>query len=209
MSSCARHVHRDAAHVLQNVRRQAGGHAVPHFQVILERLGRLLGPPESLGAVRRDQEGHDVGLEDLLVIFHVELPPSPVHVPGKMVHQVQTASGAAERGAEETAARVLPHRVMGPPLPAFDDALVDAVEDFKGVHDGAAREDLDLQPPARHLVDVGDHFVQQVNLRGPCGVRTLELPLDRCLQAQPPATGPPDRTTQQMLRLPKIRQLFS
>ena len=79
---------------------------------------------------------------------------------------------AAERRAEQAAGRVLAGRVVRPPLAGIDEALVDGVEDFIGIDDGAARHDLDLETAGRHLVDVGRNWFSRTWCGVPAGWRS-------------------------------------
>jgi len=115
MISCPPMVHRDAPIVFRTVRTAGRRTSEPsifrYLRGVLRRFYTTEGFRPS-GAIRK---GHDVRLEDLLIILQVEASPFPRSTDRWFIMS-KAAARTAERGAEQACCRMFPCGVMGPPL---------------------------------------------------------------------------------------------
>ena len=126
-------------------------------------VDRLLEPAERLGRHRHREEALDVDLHDLGLELLEQLLAAAVVDPAEALVGVEAEHRA---GAEQRGRLVLAVPVDGHGVGGVDLAAMHAVEDLERMHDRAADEVVDLEPPAGHVVDALDvvhrHLVEDV-----------------------------------------------
>ncbi len=113
----------------------------------------LLEPAERLGRHGEREEADDVELEDVLGQLAIELVAAAVIEPAHVLVGV----GAVDRaGAEQRGGAVLAVPVGRHAPVRIEHAVRRRVHHRERLHHGAGIEEVDLQPAAAHLVDLGD-----------------------------------------------------
>ncbi len=177
------------AHRLEEVGREADG-AVFHALELVGVGDRRFEPAERLGRHGAVEERLDVELEDLLDQFVVELLAAAVVDPAEEHLRVEAERRA---GAEEAGVDALAEPVGGDAVAAVERARMDGVHQAERGDDRAGGQDVDLQPPARHLLDLfapGDEDIVENVLRRPGG---LHLERDGLLRRSAPGPGQTDQ----------------
>ena len=193
-SATARH-----AHLLEDLAGDPGRRAVFHLLEVFGARDRTLEPAERIRSHRLHEQRLDVDLQHVLVELPVEIVAAALEDPGDVRELVEADAGAGHRIGEEARRGVLARPVVRPGVAAFDDALVDGIEDFECADDGAVGQHLHLHAAGGHLVDAVAHALQAARNRcwptarpSGCGCESrsarVRYPLDNTVAAVPAAT---------------------
>ncbi len=133
--------------------------------------GRLE-PAKRLGRHRHGEEALDVELHDLGLKLFEQLLAAAIVDPAEAFVGVEAEhrSGAEQRGRLVLAVPVHGHRMGG-----VDLAAMHAVQHLERMDDRAAMQQVDLEPPARHVVDAGDVLIGHLGEDVGGGPRRLHL----------------------------------
>ncbi len=155
---------RGHAHLLEDLAGDARRRAVLHLLEVGRRVDGVLEPAERVGSHRLDEDRLDVHLQDVPVELAIEVVAAALEDPRHVRQLVEADAGARHRIGEKARRGVLARPVVGPCIPAFDDALVDRIEDLESRHDGAVGQHFHLDAAGGHLVDAVGHSLEQLEI---------------------------------------------
>ena len=151
---------RDAhAEALHQVGGQSHGAVLEAVQVAC--LGDFaLEPAEGLGEHRKAQQAHHVQAHFVLGQFAIKLAAAAGVEPGQHRRRAaaENRAGAEQRGGLVLAVPVDRYRVRG-----VEYAVADRVHDLECLDHRARRQQVDLQPPARHPLDAVGVFTREIH----------------------------------------------
>ena len=128
----------------------------------------LLEPAERLGWHRAGKEAHQVEAEDLLHQLVIE------GLAAAVLHPAEHLIGAPAPGRRRSEQRI--GLVLAVPVGAHAMAAIERAGNHRVLHferlgDGACRQQVELEPPAGHIVDAGDEVARRIRGRCPSAAR--------------------------------------
>ena len=129
---------------------------------------RLLEPAERLGRHRAVEEADQIELQDVADQLVVERLAAAVLDPAE---EAVGVPAERRRGAEQRERLVLAVPVGAHAMAAVENAGIDRVLHLERRDDGAGRQHVELQPAARHLVDLRRHSRRRTRGRCPWSAR--------------------------------------
>ena len=123
----------------------------PEALEILNALQGFLEPPQCLSRCRKDGEGHNLHVENLLVELVQQFDAATFVFPSPEVNGAHT-KGTTGHISGEGSGHVFANVVIGAGMGPMQQPSVRGVRHFKGSHNGSCRERLNLKPSSRHLL---------------------------------------------------------